>query len=148
MQVKLRTDATIFGVPPFDGALDWQIQLNPGIPFQLHVRGGGNECHLNLEQLLITKISISTGASSTDLTLPAAAGHTQVSISAGVAALRIRVPEGVAANIQPSSGLGNIHVDQSRFPRRGNGYESPDYKTAEHKVEIRATASVGSLNIS
>lgn len=147
LHARLRARSYVFGIPPFHAALDWQIHLNPDIPLQLQVRGGGNECRLNLEDLLVRKINISTGASSTNLTLPAAAGRTQVSVSAGVASVRVGVPEGVAARIRISSGVGGIHVDQSRFPRQGNGYQSPDYETAEHKADIHISSGVGSIEI-
>jgi hypothetical protein len=44
-------------------------------------------------------------------------------------------------------GLASIDVDQNRFPRAGGVYRSPDYDTAQNKVDIEVKAGVGSLDV-
>jgi hypothetical protein len=53
----------------------------------------------------------------------------------------------VAARIFVKSGLSGITVDQARFNRIGENYESPDYATAANKMEINVETGVGSVDI-
>ena len=80
--------------------------------------------------------------------LPARAGFTRVVVSGGMTSLRLHVPEGVAARIRASCGLVSITVDRKRFPRTGGVYQSPDYETAQNRVDIRLDTGLGSVVIS
>jgi hypothetical protein len=125
----------------------WELRLNERIPLTLSVHSGASDCHLNLEQLQVTRLRIESGASSLNVTLPARAGHTEVQISTGAASLDMRVPEGVAARIRVEGALASTTVARTRFPRQGNIYLSPDYDTAAHRVDIKVETGVGSTTI-
>ncbi|MDZ4159985.1 MAG: hypothetical protein U1B80_09360, partial [Anaerolineaceae bacterium] len=56
-----------------------------------------------------------------------------------------RVPESVAARIRVEAGLAGVDVNTQRFPRRNGGYETPDYESAENRVDISVETGVGSL---
>jgi hypothetical protein len=129
------------------GALDWDIALNQSIPFSLRLETGASESRLSLTDLKVQELSIKTGASSTTVDLPRAAGFTRVQVESGAAAVKLRVPQGVAASIQVKSALAGIHVDKSRFPLSAAGYASPDYAGAANKVEIFVETGVGSVDI-
>ncbi|MBN1484878.1 MAG: hypothetical protein JXA37_09165 [Chloroflexia bacterium] len=127
--------------------LDWQVRLAAEIPLSLQVKSGANQAHLDLSALQVHKLKLDTGASSTTLILPAQAGHTEVEIDAGVSSLKIRVPEGVAAQIQADTGLSSLQVDRGRFPKSGRSYRSPDYESAENRVDIEIDAGLGSIQV-
>jgi hypothetical protein len=59
----------------------------------------------------------------------------------------VRVPSGVAARIRIRGGLAGIKVDQNRFPRMGDTYQSADYDTAPNKVDVDIETGVGSVEI-
>jgi hypothetical protein len=127
--------------------LDWTFGLNPAVPLALRLETGAADMRLDLSELKVTSLRLSTGASSTVLTLPADAGHTPVEVESGAASLRIRVPEGVAARIRVSGALSSTSVDRSRFPRMGGVYQSPDFETAKNRADIRVSGGVGSVSI-
>ena len=129
------------------GGLDWDLSMNPSIPLFLRLETGASESHLSLTDLLVKELSIKTGASSTTVDLPRAAGFTRVHVESGAAAVKIRVPQGVAASIQVKSALAGIHVDKARFPHSAAGYASTDYAGAANKVEIYVETGVGSVDI-
>ena len=79
--------------------------------------------------------------------LPRAAGATTVRAESGAASLTIEVPAGVAARIRSRMALGSSQVDEARFPRVGDGYESPDYATAANRVDIDISGGVGSVKV-
>lgn len=126
---------------------EWDVRLNKDIPLQLHFHTGACETHLNLLDLKVSELTLETGASSTDIQLPAAAGFTRVTVKSGAAEVKLRVPQGVAASISESSGLSGIDVDTTRFVQNGRTYQSADYATAANKVEIFYEGGVGSVSI-
>ena len=126
---------------------DWEIRLSDQVPLEITFKGGASENRLNLEPLNVTDLKISTGASSTVVTMPAKAEYTKVDIDSGAASLDIIIPQGVAARIKIDSGVAGIDVDQSRFPRSGGEYASPDYAEAARKLDIKIDTGVGSVSI-
>jgi hypothetical protein len=129
------------------GGIGWDVNLNPEIPLDLALNTGAGETLLDLRDLQVRAISLETGASATELTLPAAAGLTQVRIKSGVSSVKVRVPDGVAARIRTTGGLSSTEVDTLRFPQRGGFYESLDFETAENRAEIDVEMGVGSVEI-
>lgn len=153
LDVEMRMPPIVF--PPFvfpwtwggGDALDWTFGLNGEIPLTIQFDTGAGEARLDLTDLRVTDLKVQTGASSTDLTLPANAGHTRAKIDAGAASITVRIPTGVAARIRAGGGLASVSVDRNRFPRQGGVYESPDYETASNKVDLRIDTGVGSISV-
>ena len=153
LDVEMRMPPAAF--PPFvfpwawgaGNTLDWSFGLNGEVPIALEFDTGAGEARLDLSDLCVTDLRVRTGASSTDLTLPANAGHTQARINAGAASVTVRVPSGVAARIRAGGGLASVNVDRNRFPRKGGVYQSPDYETAPNKVDLEIETGVGSIHV-
>jgi hypothetical protein len=124
---------------------DWQVGLTREVPLKLRVDSGAADSNLDLSDLRATDFELHTGASSTTVRLPNAAGHTRVKVEAGAASVKLYVPEGVAARIRSDMGLGSSNIDQRRFPRSGDEYVSPDYDSAANKIDIKFDGGVGSL---
>jgi hypothetical protein len=130
------------------GALDWDLVLNGSIPLSLELETGASETRLSLTDLQVRDLRVSTGASSTTVDLPARAGMTRVRIESGAAAAKLRVPQGVAAHVTVRGALAGIRVDESRFHKSGDTYRSPDWETAQNRVEILVETGVGSVEVS
>ncbi len=130
------------------GSNDWDLGLNNHIPLSLAIHCGARANEFDLEGLRVVDLRLETGASSTELILPAEAGETRVAIAAGMASVRIHVPSGVAARIHTSAGLAGVSVDTGRFPRVGeHRYESPDFGAAANRADIDIEAGMGSIQI-
>ncbi len=128
--------------------LDWDISLNRDVPVSLNIDSGASSTTLDLTDLKITDLDIDTGASTTEVNLPANAGNTRVDIDTGASTVRIRVPPGVAASIRIKSGVSSNNVDTNRFPRIDGGlYRSADYATAANRADITIDSGVGSIDI-
>jgi hypothetical protein len=126
---------------------EWTFGLNGEIPLELDVDTGASEARLDLEGLKVTDLRLDTGASSTEITLPAKAGFTKVEIEAGAASVRLRIPSGVAARIKTEGALVGVTIDKNRFPREGGVYLSPDYDIAENKADIDIDVGAGSISV-
>lgn len=127
--------------------IDWSVALSDAVPLELILEAGANDTSLDLAELQVSKLKLATGASSTQVTLPAHAGYTQVKVESGAADVRLRVPDGVAARIKVGSVLAGVDVDTHRFPRLGDLYQSPDYETAANKAEIKVEVAIGSVKV-
>ena len=125
-------------------AFRWSLNLSREVPLWLEFKSGASESIINLRDLEVREVSLETGASKTELTLPAR-GHTTARVSAGAAEVRVYVPEGVAARIRASTGMASVNIDQSRFPSHGGVYESPNFESAENRAEIHIEGGVGNF---
>lgn len=129
------------------GRREWNVRLNTGIPLVLDIEVGAAESRIDLTDVRVTDLKLQTGASGTDLVMPAHAGQTRAKISSGVASINIKVPSEVAARIEWSGGLSAISVDTNRFPQTGKVYQSPNYSSAANKIDLRVEMGVGSVDI-
>jgi hypothetical protein len=120
----------------------------PEIPLMLEVKTGASESDLDLTRLRVTDLRLETGASSTRLRMPEAAGFTQGRIQCGVASVDISIPNQVAAHIEVKSGLAGVNVDPRRFIRMGDCYETPDFAAAPNKINLFIETGVGSVTVS
>ena len=136
--------------PPFFGGwqgLEWNINLNRDVPLALRLESGASQSELDLRDVKVTDLRVNTGASKTDLTLPANAGKTDVRVELGAASLDMVVPEGVAARIRAEQGVSAIDIDTSRFPYSNGIYESADFSSAQNKVDVKIQAGAGRVAI-
>lgn len=82
-----------------------------------------------------------------ELTPPAHAGHVDVRVNAGASNVKVNIPEGLAGRITTSSGLSSFDVDQSRFPKEGSVYVSPDFGTATNRVSLDFRVGAASVKV-
>ena len=134
---------------PFFGSraqLDWDVALNPEIPTALTLSLGANKSMLDLRDMNITDLKLETGASDTRLTLPAR-GRFCADFDFGAASLEVIIPDGLSARIRASLGAADMQIDESRFPRNGSYYQSPDYDSAANAVDMSIDAGAASIRI-
>jgi hypothetical protein len=145
-RVEIEQDTT-YGLPWLDHGANWDVGLTAEVPLDLRLETGANRSMLDLGDLRLRSLALKTGASDTRVLLPRAAGATTVRAESGVASLTLEVPAGVAARIRGRMALGTNQVDQTLFPRAGDGYESADYATAPNRVDIDISGGVGSVRV-
>lgn len=145
-RIELEQD-TSNGWPWFDRNHDWSVGLTAEVPLDLRIDGGASKNRFDLRELRVRNVELHTWASDTRIVLPRAAGSTSIRAETGAASLTLEVPPGVAARIRSRVVLGNVQVDEARFPKSAGGYESPDYATAENRVDIDVQGGVGSLKV-
>jgi hypothetical protein len=111
------------------------------------VEAGASRLEIDLTEIRATHFELSTGASSTDLTVPAR-GASVLDIEAGAAAINIRVPEATAARIRVKDGVTAMNVDQKRFPQLDSGmYQSANFDSAPDRAEITIEGGMGSVTV-
>jgi hypothetical protein len=53
----------------------------------------------------------------------------------------------LSARIRASLGAADMKIDETRFPRNGSYYQSPDYETAANTVDISIDAGAASIKV-
>lgn len=145
-RIELEQDTT-YGLPLLDNRAGWAVGLTGEVPLDLRLDTGASRVTLDLGGLRLRRLDLHTGASQVRVLLPRAAGATSVRAEAGAASLAFEVPSGVAARIRTKMALGSSQIDESRFPRRSDAYQSPDYEGAANRVDIDVQGGVGSLRV-
>ena len=113
-----------------------------------NIQTGAADTHLDLSRLHVSELDMSVGAATTWLRFPEAAGITTAHISGGASTITLEIPEGVAAQIQHHGGLTTLNVDQTRFPQVSDSlYRSPDYASAQNKVDLNIETGVTTIQI-
>jgi hypothetical protein len=129
--------------------LNWDAALNSTIPVSIDLKSGANESILNLTDIDLKKLDVSTGASKTDIHFSNKSAFCTAVINAGVAEVNLHIPSNVAASIRvQGKELSSIKVDTNRFAQSGDSYQSMDYATAENKLDIEVKPGLGEINIS
>ena len=143
------------GVFHFECGSEWVVALSRLVPTSLKLTGGLWDAELDLEDLQITKLDVETGVSDTEVTLPRAAGHMSANFEVGAGNLQIYVPEDVAIRVDLEGGAVSFDMDEDRFGERrrsmGLGvdelYVSPDFATAENRVDIKIRAGASEISV-
>jgi hypothetical protein len=148
---------TPYSFPDPARPLNWTMGLNPNVPMSLNLEIGASRNFIDLQNVQAKDIRLETGASATELTLPARAGDTRAMVKSGAAEVNIRIPDGVSAVIRAHGGLASISVDTTRFPKVQGGmesgfapsgeYRSPDYEVSGNRVDLDIEMGMGSVTV-
>ena len=149
MDVRLNADWS-FQFPPRRNTSSprWILRHAEGIPTDIRIGMGASDLNLDLRELNVQSLNVEAGAADIDVVLPANAGRTTAEFTIGAADLDITVPAGVAARIDFEGGISSLNIDESRFPKRGDRYVSPDFESAANRVTIKIEAGVSDITIS
>jgi hypothetical protein len=126
---------------------EWDVMVREGLATELTIDGGAGSFILDLEDLRVTDFTINHGASSLEVTVPAAAGQVTGQIRGGASSIEVTIPVGVAARIRNSTGASSVDIDQDRFPRSGDVHQSPGYATAVNRIDLEISAGVSSVTV-
>jgi hypothetical protein len=94
----------------------------------------------------LTSLSVTANAGSAKLTLPAA--NVNGSVTANAGSIALCVPAGTGIRIRLSDAvLGGNNFASRGLSRSGETWTSPDFGSAATRIDVSATANVGSVNL-
>ncbi len=130
-----------------NGLVDWNIQLNPTVAYDITVDSEGGIVNIDLEGMSVTRLMAETGGGSMEVVLPATANNLNVTAKTGAGKVVVYVPSGIAARIKATTGMGKVNVAPSFAPINDDTYQSPDFDSAAQKVEITVSSGAGEVNV-
>ena len=129
----------------------WDVRLSPDVLLDLALDAGSGSCDFDLTGLQISDLFLDTGSGSIDLALPTGSTF-DARIDGGSGSITIVLPESVGARVVLDSGSGSFRPDE-RFRlvegERGDDstWETNNFRTAEHTIELRIDQGSGSISI-
>ncbi len=126
---------------------EWEVSLTRAIPLTMEIKAAVSNLELDLSELQVTELEMDVDVGNYVVTMPASAGTTRAFIKADVANVEVTIPEGVAARIKVETDLGTFGVDESRFPRKGGYYLSPDFDSSTNRVDLELDCDIGRIRV-
>jgi hypothetical protein len=153
-----------------NGATEWQVHLNPGVPSDITAHSDGGNVRLDLSGMTVTRVSADTGGGNVEVILPGSAanlnviaktgaggvtvevgkattGSSRIDACSGAGNVAVRLPDGIAARIYATSGMGKVIVEPRFSQVDKTTYQSPDYEVAADRVEITVKSGAGNVMI-
>jgi hypothetical protein len=94
-----------------NGRFDLSVQLNPQVSWSIGENTGASKDTINLAHVMVSAISINTGASSEDMTLGPPTGIVPVEVNGGALTVHIHRPGGTEASVRVSGGADSLDAD-------------------------------------
>ncbi|MCI2426203.1 DUF5668 domain-containing protein [Candidatus Acetothermia bacterium] len=113
----------------------WDVKLARGIPFSLAINAAAIDLSLDFTFLQLTQLDLELDAGNCNIRMPSQ-GVMSADITVSAANIEIIIPAGVAARIKVDLTVGSVRIDESRFPRKGNYYISPNFEDAENRISL------------
>ncbi|HAZ31940.1 MAG TPA: hypothetical protein DCY61_04515 [Dehalococcoidia bacterium] len=129
------------------GWTEWKVELAQGIPLILEVKSDAADVALDLRHLKMTRLDLELNAGNCKVRMPSGEGITRAFIEANAANIEITIPEGVAARIEVDLNAGVLEIDESRFPRKGDYYISPNFEDAESRIYLKIDLNAGRVEV-
>jgi hypothetical protein len=143
----LRTEQTSFG--PFTtgwaGQRLWDLQVSPKVPLRLGADLGLGEMDLDLSELMVEELDVALGLGQTSVTLPEE-GRFVARIEGAIGQTIVVIPEGLAARMRLDTGITGRQVPDD-YRCADDVCTSPEYETADHRVDLDLSQAIGSLVI-
>lgn len=123
-----------------------ELNLNSNPVWDLELNIGATKSKLDLSELKISDLSISTGASTTTVRLGDKYELTNIRSEMGVGTLNFEIPSNSGCSLSGDMVLTSKDIDG--FVKKGsNRYETENYDSAENIINIRVDSGVSSINI-
>ncbi len=130
-----------------NGLIDWNIQLNPTVAYNITVKSDGGNVTIDLDGMSITHLMAETGGGNMEVVLPETADNLNVTAKTGAGKVVVYVPNGIAARIHATTGMGKVNVAPSFSQINSETYQSPDFDSAAQKVEITISSGAGEVDV-
>lgn len=126
------------------GPDDVTIVLNQAVRWDLRLRAGAGEQHLDLGHGRITRLDVG-GAGLVTASLPRPHGTVPVTLTDATGSVRITTPRDTAVRVRLRHGADRVTVPWTSAP--GPLLASPGWPAATDRYAIEARADVGSLTL-
>ncbi len=126
-----------------EAGIRWEVRCTRNIPLTIDIKSAASNVNLDLSQLEVIELQLDIDAGNCRVKMPSSAGITHAYIEVDAANLEVTISDGVAAKFKADVDLGNLQVDKSHFPKKGDYYMSQDFESAENRVELEIDCDIG-----
>lgn len=119
--------------------------LSNAVSWDMDIDLGAAQGSLNLKDVPVSSLDLSTGAADIDLYLGVKNSHTDVRIKSGASNLDIYVPKEAGLKIKMESALSDNNLTSLGLNEDGDYYISPGFDTKNVQIVFDISMGVGSL---
>lgn len=126
-----------------------EIILSGRVPWSIEGHLGMTDVVAGLEDLELSGLEITAGASKVELRLPRPKGTVRIGIGGGSSDCLLTRPSGVPVRVHIGGGASHLAIDDFRVGSVGGktDWQSPDYDEAEARYEIEIGAGASNLTV-
>lgn len=144
--VKFERDRLVNIIP--DGGRDEsRFKVNDGMIWDIDIDAGAVNGTLDMSKLQVEKMDIDMGAGNLDLMFGDKHKYTNVDLDAGASSFEVVIPSTVGVKINMDGALNNTNLKDLNWNRRGNNYVSPNYDSAESRIDMDVDMGVGKFTV-
>lgn len=115
----------------------WDIDINSGVASGI----------LDMSNLIVEKLNLNTGAASFELIFGSRSKMTEAVIKAGASSFDIVVPRDSGVKVDVKGVLTGDNLEELKWDKQGDFYVSPNYNSAENKINLYIDIGVGRFDI-
>jgi hypothetical protein len=130
---------------PGDSIID--LKLSPQVDYDMEVNAGAVKGMLDLSQLRVTNLEMSTGASDIELKFGDTGAHTKADLSTGASKINLVVPENVGLKIKISGIASDTNFTGDGLFLSDKEWVSPNYETAKTTIEMTISMAAGKVDL-
>lgn len=124
-----------------------ELNLSTKVHYDLDVTAGAINGKMDLSQLSVDNLNISTGASNFELQFGDTEITTQGKIDSGASKLRLVVPENVGLRIRLNGVATNTNFMGSGLFLEDKNWVSPNYAAAKTKIDLEISTAAGEVQL-
>jgi hypothetical protein len=126
-----------------------KITLSGRLPWAINVAMGMSDVMADLQDLELTGLEISGGASRLEIRLPHPKAAVRVRIGGGTSNVELIRPPGVPVRVRIGGGASKLAIDDFRVGAAGGktNWRSPDYDLVEGRYDIEIGAGASKVTV-
>ena len=129
------------------GRDQWIVKLNDSLPVQLTVGGAAARMRLDLSDVPLEMMTLSTAAGDVDLTLGSLVHAVDCHIASAAASLDVTVPAGAGVRVKRSSVLQGFSSGSLDLVEHGDVMETPGFESKSTQITLYVESVVSSLRL-
>lgn len=128
---------------------EWNLNLNDKVLTDLTVHCGAGQADLTLGTLQLRSLTVHMGAGQVKVDLRGTPTHDyDVTINGGVGQADIHLPKDVGVWASAKGGIGGVNVSGAGLVKQGDHWENDAYNKAKVNVKLEVRGGIGEINIS
>lgn len=125
---------------------DLDVTLNQDLPLKLSIETGASSTNADLSKIILQQLKIDSGASEVKVKLGNKSNVTDITIDAGMSSLTFSIPKESGVRLEVDSGMSSQDTKGLRDVGDGR-FESENYESATHKINIQGDMGMANLDI-
>lgn len=122
------------------------LKLNPNPEWNINVKTGATDLRFDLSKFKIRSFNLNGGAANFEVKMGQPLANTNISVNTGMSEVDISIPLSAACHIKTSTGLSSTNF--SGFTKTADGnYETPGFAAAKNKMFITINGGLADFKV-